>query len=98
MTDEMHEEEPALEIGTEFVWPVPAHMTTEECRQGFREKFGLEPHFHAQVGPATMGANEREWSWPIVAIDDPYLQLKLKCPLPSQTSYLLIGYVKAHLN
>ncbi len=96
--DNTEEPTPVPEIGTEFVWPVPAHATIEECRQRFREEVGFEPHFHARVGPATKREGEEGWSWPIVAIDDPYLQLKLKCPLPSQECYVLIGHVKARLN
>ncbi len=98
MTDNTEEATPVFEVGSRFVLPVPASMAIEEAREWFRERFGFEPHFHAQVGPAAKGGDETEWSWPIVAIDDPYLQLKLKCPLPSQECYVLIGHVKARLN
>ena len=64
----------------------------QDVRQQIRATHNLEPHFQAKVGPTLLEDNILRA--PIAAIDDPNLNLQIKCRLPDSKHYLLVGYFK----
>jgi hypothetical protein len=82
--------------GALFHVTVPADLPLDELRAEMKAKTGLDPHIQAKVGPPvfTNTGTTQEATWPVEAVDDPFLKFEREVPLPAKDHCLYVGYFR----